>query len=100
MLTLKVGQCAPLTIDPAGIAKLNKAAVKFVSSDERVCTVKPDGTGTGCTVYASDGGIDMQAQVLVYCGEDVISAEDISVFDQDKPLLAVSLVAGVAVEAP
>jgi hypothetical protein len=100
MLSLKSGQYAPLLIDPSGIALLKGAKPDFRSSDERVCVVKPDGSGVGCLVYASDGGEGQQAQVLVYLGEDIISTEDVEVIAQDKPALAVVLVVGVPADVP
>jgi hypothetical protein len=100
MLTLKTGQFATLQVDPAGVALLKGVKLDFRSSDERVCAVKPDGTGYGCTVYAMDGGVDMQAQVLVMSGGDVISSEDVEVIAQDKPPVVVNLLVGAAVDAP
>lgn len=100
MLTLKTGQFATIKIDAAGVALLKGQAVKFLSSDERVCAVTPDSTGAGCTVYAADGGEDMTAQVLIVSGEDQLGAEDVQVISQDRPPVIVNLVVGVPTDVP
>jgi hypothetical protein len=98
MLTLKTGQFASIKIDQAGIAALNGAVPAFLSTDSRVCRVEAAGLYS-CNVYAADGGENMQAQVLVMSGGDVISSEDVEVIAQDKPPVLVSLLVGAAVDA-
>lgn len=99
MLTLKTGQYASLKVDPAGIVALKGGKVAFVSSDERVCATVPDGTFYGCTVYASDGGAGMTAQVLVMLGGDQISSEDVEVIAQDIMPVAINLLVGTPVDS-